>query len=83
MKQLIEDIGPASKHGVRAQYGQLVEGEGGKWLPFALDLGNGRYLSGLAEVAADKWPVCLYAPVWTCPEIALSSAAKVAGRMAA
>ena len=76
------DIGPVPKWAIAARVEHTVKGAGGEWMPQALDVGSGRYLAAVFDLSAGKAGVCLYAPVWTCPERALHNAVKVAEQVA-
>ena len=43
---------------VNIQFGQTIEGPGGKWVPCATAVAGGMYLSGLFEVGAGRRQVC-------------------------
>lgn len=82
MKHMIEDIGPIPVRAVATRTGHVAEGDGGQWLPQSVDMGGGRYLAVVCAVDPTRRGVCLYSPVWTCPDAALYAAQKAAQQMA-
>lgn len=76
----IQAIGPIPAGVSPADVGRLYCGDGGAWQAVALACGGGLYLSALIPLGGAG--VCLTAPVWTCPAVAVR-AAENAARLAA
>ncbi|MFN3844497.1 MAG: hypothetical protein ACK4RZ_01580 [Paracoccaceae bacterium] len=83
MDRILFNIGPIPAWAIATRTGHVAKGDGGEWLPQSVDVGSGRYLSAVYAVDPTRRGVCLYSPVWTCPDAALYAAQKAAQQMAA
>jgi len=71
-------------HGSKnARIGEIIQGQGGKWVPCATEVASGIYYASLFQLEPGHWQVCIPDLPMTCADTALLRAIQLAAVAAA
>lgn len=79
----LENVAICRADSRNVRVGEVIQGEGGWFVPVATETEPGCFVSGVLPVEPGCLQVAFPEPVWSCPDIALGAAEKIAGFVAA
>lgn len=83
MVRIAENVAPCPLDSHNVRVGDAVSGEGGCLVPISTETKDGQFLASLMLLEPGCRQVVFLEPPWTCPDIALGAAEKIATGVAA
>jgi hypothetical protein len=81
--QLFFDVSAPPPGSVNVKFGKSIEGPGGRWVPCATQVADGRFCSSVFEVGPGRRQVCAATSRFNCADEALLTAIELASTAAA
>lgn len=78
MIRIAENVAPSPPDSHNVRVGDTVFGEGGCFVPIATETKDGQFLASVMLLEPGCRQVVFPEPVWSCPDIALGAAQKIA-----